>query len=122
MKKHEENFRRSERPAPLSPGQRSALSPACELVVRIGSRWSLLVLLSLERDGTLRFNELQRAVPGGVSDRMLAATLDGLERCGLLLRTVYPEVPPRVTYALTAKGRSLMPLLHGLLEWAEANG
>lgn len=100
---------------------RPPLSPACELVVRIGSRWTLLVLFALERNGTLRFNALQRAVPGGVSDRMLAATLDGLEGSGLVLRTVYPEVPPRVEYGLTAKGRSLMPLLHGLLEWAEAN-
>ncbi len=100
----------------------SALSPACALFERFGSRWALLVLLTLHEHEVLRFGELTRAVPGGISERMLAATVRDLEQAGLVARTVYPEVPPRVEYALTPKGGSLVPLLRQLLEWAEKNG
>ncbi len=103
-------------------GQNSSLSPACALFERFGSRWALLVLLTLYDRGVLRFGELTRSVPGGISERMLAATVRDLEQAGLVARTVYPEVPPRVEYALTPKGGSLVPLLRQLLEWAEKNG
>ncbi len=103
-------------------GQNSSLSPACALFERFGSRWALLVLLTLYDRGVLRFGELTRSVPGGISERMLAATVRDLEQAGLVARTLYPEVPPRVEYRLTPKGESLMPLLRQLLEWAEKNG
>ena len=96
-------------------------SPACGLIERLGSRWTLLVLFTLRERGTLRFGELARAVPGGISERMLAAALRDLERMGLVGRTVFPEVPPRVEYRLTERSATLLPLLDGLLEWAERN-
>lgn len=88
---------------------------------RFGSRWALLVLLTLHDRGVLRFGELGQVVPGDISERMLAATVRDLEQAGLVAREVYPEVPPRVEYSLTPKGRSLVPLLRQLLEWAEKN-
>lgn len=94
-------------------------SPACKLIELLGSRWTLLVLFTLEERGTLRYNELRRAVPGGVSERMLAATLDGLEQAELVVRTVYPEVPPRVEYRLAPRTATLLPILHQLRAWAE---
>lgn len=97
------------------------LSPACAMIERFGSRWVLLVLLTLHEMGTLRFSELGRVVPGNISERMLAATLRDLEQAGLVVRKVYPEVPPRVEYALAPKGVSLMPVLKPLLAWAEEN-
>ncbi|MDE6046731.1 MAG: helix-turn-helix transcriptional regulator [Alistipes sp.] len=100
---------------------RPALSPACAMFERFGSRWALRVLLTLHAQGVLRFSELRRAVPGDVSERMLAATVRGLEEAGLVARQVYPEVPPRVEYRLTPKGASLIPLLNDLLRWAEEN-
>ncbi len=100
----------------------SALSPACALFERFGSRWALLVLLTLHEHEVLRFGELTRSVPGGISERMLAATVRDLEQAGLIARKVWPEVPPRVEYRLTPKGESLVPLLRQLLEWAEKNG
>ncbi|MDE5578634.1 MAG: helix-turn-helix transcriptional regulator [Alistipes sp.] len=100
---------------------RPALSPACAMFERFGSRWALLVLLTLHERGVLRFSELRRAVPGAVSERMLAATVRDLEATGLVARQVWPEVPPRVEYSLTAKGTSLIPLLNALLKWAGEN-
>ena len=88
---------------------------------RFGSRWALLVLLTLSDRGVLRFSELMRAVPGGISERMLAVTVRDLEQAGLVVRTVYPEVPPRVEYGLTLKGESLVPHLKSLLRWVEEN-
>ena len=75
-------------------GQNSSLSPACVLFERFGSRWALLVLLTLHEHEVLRFGELTRSVPGGISERMLAATVRDLEQAGLVARTLYPEVPP----------------------------
>lgn len=96
-------------------------SPACAMIERFGSRWTLLVLLTLRERGVLRFHELSREVPGGISERMLSSSLRDLERMGLVFRRVYPEVPPRVEYGLTPKAGSLMPLLQQLIDWAEAN-
>lgn len=98
---------------------RPALSPACRLIEQFGSRWALLVLFTLEERGTLRYSELRRTISGGISERMLATTLDGLEQSGLVARTVYPEVPPRVEYRLTPKTATLLPILHRLRAWAE---
>jgi len=102
-------------------GQNSSLSPACALFERFGSRWALLVLLTLHEHEVLRFGELTRSVPGGISERMLAATVRDLEQAGLIARKVWPEVPPRVEYRLTERGASLLPLLDALVAWAERN-
>jgi DNA-binding HxlR family transcriptional regulator len=83
---------------------------------RVADRWTLLVVATLH-DEPMRFTELQRQVPG-ISQRMLTLTLRHLERDGLVARTSYPEVPPRVEYELTALGRTLIPHALSLAEWA----
>jgi DNA-binding HxlR family transcriptional regulator len=83
---------------------------------RIGDRWTVLVV-SVLGDGDARFSELRRRVEG-VSHKMLTQTLRGLERDGLVRRTVYPEVPVRVEYALTDAGRTLLEPLRALQEWS----
>lgn len=96
--------------------------PACRLMELLGTRWALPVLTTLHRCGTLRFNELQRAVDGNVSERMLASTLDSLETEGLVTRTVLPEVPPRVEYRITPKAGTIIPVLLELRETYEHSG
>ena len=91
---------------------------AREMLVRIGDKWSVYVIHLLGDAGTLRFNELRSQVEG-ISQRMLTVTLRGMERDGLVTRTVYPEVPPRVEYALTPLGRTLRQLVRGLVKWSE---
>ena len=93
--------------------------PVRDVLDRIGDQWSVLVLLSLGA-GTLRFNALRRRI-GDVSQHMLARTLKRLEQDGLVSRTYFPVIPPRVDYALTALGRSLLAPLGQLTEWADAN-
>ena len=87
-----------------------------DVLARAGDKWTVFVVRELA-DGPRRFNELRRAVDG-ISQRMLTLTLRGLERDGLLTRTVFPTVPPRVDYALTELGRTLLVHLDGLGEWA----
>lgn len=87
---------------------------------RIGDKWTVL-LVGILADGPMRFNEMKRAV-NGISQRMLTLTLRGLERDGLVSRTVYPTVPPRVDYALTPLGCTLIDRLNALGEWARTNG
>lgn len=86
---------------------------------RIGDKWSLLVMITLEA-GPLRYGRLKRQVVG-VSQRMLTLTLRQLERDGLVSRTVYPEIPPRVEYALTELGATLILPARGIVHWALAN-
>lgn len=86
---------------------------------RVGDKWSVLVVGML-RDGPRRFGELRRTIDG-ISQRMLTLTLRGLERDGLVSRTVTPSIPPRVDYALTASGRSLKEPIVALVKWAHAN-
>ncbi|GGR64452.1 transcriptional regulator [Micromonospora fulviviridis] len=83
---------------------------------RIGDRWSVLVVLTLA-DGDKRYGELAERVDG-ISQKMLTQTLRGLERDGIVTRTVHASVPPRVDYALTDLGRSLLDLVAGLEAWA----
>lgn len=90
-----------------------------EIFTRVGDRWSMYVIGSLG-SGTHRFGELRRAVDG-ISERMLSVTLRSLERDGLVHRRSHPEVPPRVEYSLTARGRSLLSVLAPLLEWCRDN-
>jgi DNA-binding HxlR family transcriptional regulator len=83
---------------------------------RIGDRWTVLIVGVLG-DGDARFSELRRRIDG-VSQKMLTQTLRGLERDGLVRRTVYPEVPVRVVYGLTEAGRTLLEPLRALQEWS----
>ena len=87
-----------------------------EVLARIGDKWTVLVVSTLG-GGPKRFNELRRAL-GSISQRMLTLTLRGLERDGLVTRTVFPTVPPRVDYELTRLGRSLLEPVNGLSLWA----
>ena len=89
------------------------------VLARVGDKWSVFVIMLLG-GGPRRFNEIKRMV-GGISQRMLTLTLRGLERDGLVTRTVFPTIPPRVDYELTDLGRSLYTVLSQLLNWAEAN-
>ena len=90
-----------------------------EVLHRVGDKWSVLIV-DLLGAGPLRFNELRRSIEG-ISQRMLTLTLRGLERDGLLTRTVYPEIPPRVEYELTKLGETLLVPISGLAEWAADN-
>lgn len=90
-----------------------------DVLARIGDKWTVYVVGFLQ-DGPMRFNELRRAV-GGISQRMLTLTLKGLERDGLVTRTVYPTIPPRVDYELTELGRTLIVPLSAIGEWAVKN-
>ena len=95
--------------------------PVRNVLSRIGDRWSLLVLLALhEKAETMRFSDLCRAIPD-VSQKMLTSTLRKLEADDLLSRTIYPEVPPRVEYKLTKRGKTLIPLLNQLVDWSLDN-
>ena len=95
-------------------------SPECRAVnsvlARVGDKWSVLIIVLLG-DGTKRFNEIKRLV-GGISQRMLTLTLRGLERDGLITRTLFPTIPPRVDYELTDLGRSLWAAVEPLGLWA----
>ncbi len=90
-----------------------------EVLNRVGDKWSVLIIVLLG-SGPRRFSELRRAIEG-VSQRMLALTLRGLERDGLVTRAVYPTIPPRVEYQLTGLGRTLLQPIRGLARWAERN-
>src|SRR5215217_7860542 len=91
-----------------------------DVLNRIGDKWSVMVVGMLGRNGTLRFNELKRLI-NGVSQRMLTLTLRNLERDGLVTRTIYPEVPPRVEYGLTQLGKTLQGPISGLWDWSAEN-
>jgi DNA-binding HxlR family transcriptional regulator len=92
-----------------------------ELLTKIGDKWTIFIILSLDLlGGRARFSELERAVPG-ISQRMLSLTLKNLERDGLVIRELFPEVPPRVEYEITDLGKSLLRPTQGLVDWAKAN-
>jgi DNA-binding HxlR family transcriptional regulator len=91
-----------------------------DILNRIGDKWSVMVVGHLKAR-TMRFNELRHAI-GGISQRMLTLTLRNLERDGLVTRTVYPEIPPRVEYKLTELGRTLTGPLDTLWHWASTHG
>lgn len=90
-----------------------------EVLDRVGDKWSVLVVTMLG-DGPKRFNELRRAI-ASISQRMLTLTVRGLERDGLVTRTVFPTIPPRVDYELTELGRSLLAPVNALGLWARLN-
>ena len=122
MHKHDDE---AARPAPtLAARMRrgdlfSEKCPSREILKHLTSRWGVLVLVAL-RAGTHRFSELRRKV-GGVSERMLAQTLQWLEADGLVLRQSYPVVPPHVEYSLTALGQQAAEKVELLADWIEGN-
>ena len=87
-----------------------------QVLDRVGDKWSMLVIAVLE-EGPLRYTDVQRDVPG-ISQRMLSLTLRQLQQDGLVTRTAYAEVPPRVEYALTPLSRSLLEMVKALIGWA----
>lgn len=94
--------------------------PIRDVIERLGDKWTILVLLTIEAHGVQRFSVLKRQIPD-ISQRMLAQTLRVLEQDGLVSRKVYPTVPPRVDYRLTDLGVSFLEPMHGLLEWAQSH-
>jgi DNA-binding HxlR family transcriptional regulator len=109
----------------LNPSEGTGVTNSCDtpeaievrqILNRVGDKWSILVIAMLDR-GTRRFTELRREIDG-ISQRMLALTLRQLERDGLVQRTVYPVVPPKVEYQLTDLGSTLLESVRGLVSWA----
>lgn len=91
--------------------------PIRDVLSRLGDKWSMLVLITLHANGTMRFNDIHKTIQD-ISQRMLTVTLRTLEADGLVQRKVYAEVPPRVEYYLTDTGRSLIPHVEALVGWA----
>lgn len=95
--------------------------PIRNVIARLGDRWSILVLLTLEpKTSAMRYRDIQKSIPD-ISQKMLTRTLRSLEADGLVERIAYAEVPPRVEYSLTSRGRSLIPPLNSLINWAMEN-
>jgi DNA-binding HxlR family transcriptional regulator len=101
---------------PPSAHESSDCRGVASILARVGDKWSVFVIMMLG-GGPLRFNELKRMV-GGISQRMLTLTLRGLERDGLVTRTIFPTIPPRVDYELTDLGRGLSKPVEALGKWA----
>jgi len=103
--------------------KRSRSEPACpaEATLRvIGGSWKVPILWHLSK-GTKRFSQLRRDLPG-VTQKMLTQQLRELERAGVVHRKVYPQVPPKVEYSLTNRGRTLMPIVSAMCKWGTARG
>lgn len=104
----------------MTPRRKLEMTHDCaavrDIIGRIGDKWSVY-LIKLLADGSLRFNEIKRSIDG-ISQRMLTLTLRSLERDGLVTRSVHPTVPPRVEYALTELGRTLLEPVQALAAWA----
>jgi len=102
---------------------RDELFPDCPIrnvLSRVGDKWSLLVLYSLQHKESVRFKELQRMIPD-ISQKSLTQTLRTLEEDGFVHREVFPEVPPRVEYNLTERAYSFLPLVENMIAWAKEN-
>ena len=104
---------------PPSPDPHADCRGVASVLARVGDKWSVFVIMMLF-DGPKRFNEIKRLV-AGISQRMLTLTLRGLERDGLVTRTVFPTIPPRVDYELTDLGRGLSQPVIALGQWAMAH-
>jgi DNA-binding HxlR family transcriptional regulator len=102
-------------PPPPDPNHSDCRGVA-SVLARVGDKWSVFVIMMLG-DGPKRFNELKRMI-NGISQRMLTLTLRGLERDGLVTRTIFPTIPPRVDYELTDLGRGLQQPVKALGQWA----
>jgi len=101
------------------PAGQPASCRAREVLQRVGDKWSMYVIDLLGR-GTMRFTELHRGIDG-ITSRMLTVTLRGLERDGIVTRTIHPVIPPRVEYALTPMGRTLLDTIGQLVSWADSH-
>lgn len=102
-----------------TPGEGDDCRMVREILDLVGDKWTLYIIATL-KDGPVRFNELQRRIDG-ISQRMLTINLRGLERDGLVKRTLFPTIPPRVDYELTAVGRTLLAPVMALVKWANSN-
>lgn len=96
------------------------ICPVRNVIARFGNKWALLIILVLSENEPIRYNELGRKIPD-ISSRVLSSTLRTLESDGLINRTLYHEVPPRVEYSLTETGRTLVPIIINLTEWVQKN-
>lgn len=105
--------------APSGGAGEPASCRAREVLQRVGDKWSVYVI-DLLGQGTKRFTELHRAIDG-ITARMLTVTLRGLERDGIVTRTIHPVIPPRVEYALTPMGRTLLDTIGQLVSWADSH-
>jgi len=105
--------------APEASNPHAACKAEVETLARIGDKWTVMVVGALSK-GPIRYNEIRRRVEG-ISQRMLTLTLKGLEQDGLVTRTMYPTIPPRVDYELTKLGRKLIVPLKALSKWAREN-
>lgn len=114
---HDEVFARMEKHGVASV--EASCRPVTDILSRIGDKWSVMIVMLLA-PGPRRFNEMRRSI-NGISQRMLTLTLRGLERDGLVTRTVFPTIPPRVDYELTELGQSLCRPIEALAEWAFKN-
>ena len=119
MKPEHMNVPVSEMPVPRPHPDHADCRGVASVLARVGDKWSVFVIMKLH-DGPKRFNELKRIIEG-ISQRMLTLTLRGLERDGLVTRTVFPTIPPRVDYELTDLGRGLAKPVMALGEWAKAH-
>lgn len=102
---------------------KDTLYPTCpirNILSRVGDKWSMLVLITLNGHDVMRFNELRRNIPD-ISQKMLSEVLKALEADDLVSRKVYAEVPPRVEYRLTERALTLIPLIESLIDWALSN-
>lgn len=96
------------------------ICPIRNVVARFGNKWSLLIVLVLSENGKTRFNQLNKLIPD-ISTKVLSGALQTLEADGLVIRTVFPEVPIRVEYELSETGLSLVPIIQRLTDWAMQN-
>jgi len=94
--------------------------PIRNVLDRFGDKWSILVILILSESGKIRFNEIGKTI-GDISQKMLTTTLRTLEADGLVSRKIFPEIPPRVEYELTSRGKTLVPHIEDLTKWANTN-
>lgn len=108
-------------PEPRAHETGTTCTAMSDILNRIGDKWSVMVVAQLGNNTTMRFSELRRAVDG-ISQRMLTLTLRNLERDGLVNRTIYAQVPPRVEYELTGLGQTLLEPIYALWDWAGTHG
>ena len=104
---------------PSGPVSEPSACRAREVLQRVGDKWSMYVI-DLLGQGTMRFTELHRSIDG-ITARMLTVTLRGLERDGIVTRTIHPVIPPRVEYTLTPMGRTLLDTIGRLVTWADSH-
>ncbi len=102
-------------------GKTVTFCPIRDILSRVGDKWSMLVLMTIYHNQTIRFKELSREIPE-LSQKVLTSTLRNLESDGYITRKIYVQIPPKVEYSLSELGQSLVPHLEGLVNWALDNG